>query len=160
MLVVAYYITGAALAAWMTAGNGHLDWKLSLLVLPTMYLAHVCYNAIAGGTTSQNRGCLACHSDIGLFRRLAHHRFCCDNHEAMYLAELQELALARLHNAIVATSSDSSETILHREVNVNRENRELTTPVPSGQREQTQALIVRPKLAGFKPSPAYYLAEQ
>jgi hypothetical protein len=160
MMVVGYYITGAALAAWMTAGNGHLDWRLSLLVLPIMYLAHVCYSAIAGRTTPHNRVCLACQSDIGLFRRLAHHRFCCDNHEAMYLAELQELAVTRLHNAIVATSSDSSETILHREVNVNRENHEVITPVPSGQRVQTQALIVRPKLAGFKPSPAYHLAEQ
>jgi hypothetical protein len=32
MIVVAYYIVGAALAAWMTTVNGHLDWKLSLLV--------------------------------------------------------------------------------------------------------------------------------
>jgi hypothetical protein len=159
MMVVAYYIVGAALAAWMTTGNGHLDWKLSLLVLPTMYLAHVCYNAIAGGTTSQSRACLACQSDIGLFRRLAHHRFCCDNHEAMYLAELQELAVTRLHNAIAAASWEPSEPILRREVNMNRENHAVSTPVPPGQREQTQALIVRPKLAGFKPSPAYHLAE-
>jgi hypothetical protein len=116
-----------------------------------MYMAHICYNAIAGGTASQSRVCLACHSDIGLFHRLAHHRFCCDEHEAMYLTELQELAVARLHNAIVAIPSDPSEE---------RKNREVTTPVPPGQREQTQALIVRPKLAGFKPSPAYHLAEQ
>jgi len=159
MMVVAYYIVGAAFAIWMTAGNGHLDWKLPLPVLPVMYLAHVCYKTIAGRTTSQSLVCLACQSGIGLLRRLTHHHFCCDEHEAMYLAELQELAVMRLHSAIAATSSDPSETIVHREAKVNRENRQPVTPVPSGQR-QTQALIVRPKLAGFKPSPAYHLAKQ
>jgi hypothetical protein len=158
-MVVAYYIMGAALAAWMTTGNGHLDWRLSLLVLPIMYLAHVCYNAFAGGTTSQSLVCLTCQSNLGLFRRLTNHHFCCDEHEAMYLAQLQELALTRLHNAIAVTSVDSGETALHREVKVNRENPELITPVPPGQREQTQALIVLPKLTKFKPSPAYRLAE-
>jgi|ERR1700680_3370319 len=157
MVVVAYYIVGAALAAWMTTGNGHLDWKLSLLVLPIMYLAHVGYNAFAGGTTSQSLVCVACQSNIGLFRRLAHHRFCCDNHEALYLAELQELALTRLHNAIAATSLDPSQTRLHREANVNPEKHELDTLVRPAQPEQTQALTVRPKR--FKVSPAYNLAE-
>jgi hypothetical protein len=158
-MVVAYYIMGAALAAWMTTGNGHLDWRLSLLVLPIMYLAHVCYNAFAGGTASQSLVCLTCQSNLGLFRRLTNDRFCCNDHEAMYLAQLQELALTRLHNAIAVTSVDSSETALQREVKVNRENQELLTPVPPAPREPTQALMVLPKLTKFKPSPAYRLAE-
>ena len=154
-MVVAYYIVGAAFAAWMTSGNGHLDWRLSLLVLPIMYLVHVAYSAFAGGTTSQNLVCLVCQSDIGLLRRLAQRRFCCENHEATYLAELQELALTRLHSAIGASSVDPSKTILHREVHVKRENHELEASVPPAQSEQ--ALIVRPKR--FKVSPAYHLAE-
>ena len=157
-MVVAYYIMGAALAAWMTTGNGHLDWRLSLLVLPIMYLAHVCYNAFAGGT-SQSLVCLGCKSNLGLFRRLTSHHFCCDQHEAMYLAELQQLALTRLHNAIAPTSVDSSETHLQREVEVNRESHELTTAVALAPSEPTQALMVLPKLTKFRPSPAYRLAE-
>jgi hypothetical protein len=157
-MVVAYYIMGAALAAWMTTGNGHLDWRLSLLVLPTMYLAHVCYNALAGGT-SRSPVCLGCKSNLGLFRRLTNHNFCCDKHEAMYLAELQELALTRLHNAITSTSVDSSETPSRCEAKVNRENHELTTAVAPAPCEPTQALMVLPKLTKFRPSPAYRLAE-
>jgi hypothetical protein len=139
-MVVAYYIIGAALAAWMTTGNGHLDWRLSLLVLPTMYLAHVGYNAFAGGTTSQSPVCLGCQSDLGLFRRLAQRRFCSDDHEVMYLAELQKLALTRLH---VASSEELGEPILHGRAKVNRENHEVATPVAPAQPEQ--ALMVRPK---------------
>lgn len=154
-MVVAYYVLGAALAAWMAAGNGHLDWRLSLFVLPIMYLAHVGYNAFAGDTTSQGLVCLTCQTDLGLFRKLARHRFCCDNHEATYLAELQELAIMRLHSSVTVTSEEPSETIVRREVKVNRENQELVTPTPPPQREL--ALIVRPKR--FKVSPAYRLAE-
>jgi hypothetical protein len=160
MMMVTYYVLGAALAPWMTAGNWHLDWKLSLLMLPIMCLAHVCYRAIAGGTTFRKPVCLACQRGIGPFRRLAHNRFCCDTHETTYLAELQRLAVARLHNAIAAISANPSETILRREVNLDGENQEVTRPAPSGQREQSHALIVRPKFAGFHPSPAYHLAEQ
>jgi hypothetical protein len=122
-------------------------------------LAHVCYNAFAGGTTSQSLVCLTCQSNLGLFRRLTNDRFCRDEHEAMYLAELQQLALTRLHNAVATTSVDSAETPLHCEAKVNRENHELTTAVVPAPCEPTQALMVLPKLTKFRPSPAYRLAE-
>ena len=41
-----YYLVGSAIAGWMTDSNRHLDWKLSLLVLPVMYLAYVSYKLI------------------------------------------------------------------------------------------------------------------
>ena len=43
--------------------------------------------------------CLVCHSDVGFFRRLAKKRFCTDEHEQQYLAELKEVALGRLRSA-------------------------------------------------------------
>ena len=43
--------------------------------------------------------CLVCHCDLGLFRRLTKNRFCSDEHEEQYLAELKEVALARLRIA-------------------------------------------------------------
>jgi|ERR1700680_1500580 len=46
---------------------------------------------------SKNSGeCLVCRSDVGLLRRLIQHRFCCREHEQMYLAELEEVAVTRL----------------------------------------------------------------
>jgi len=46
---------------------------------------------------SKNGGeCLVCRSDVGFLRRLIQHRFCCREHERMYLAELEEVALMRL----------------------------------------------------------------
>lgn len=105
-MAVAYYIFGAALAAWLTLGNRHLDWSLSLLVLASMFFAHVSYAVIASkrrskrsGFRSHKRECLACHNDIGLVRRFSRHRFCSDVHERMYLAELEKIALTRLQNA-------------------------------------------------------------
>jgi len=40
--------------------------------------------------------CLACHKELSLFSRLARHRFCSEQHEQAYMAELEELALERL----------------------------------------------------------------
>ena len=40
-----------------------------------------------------------------MFRKLARHRFCCDGHERTYLAQLQELAIERLHAARMAASA-------------------------------------------------------
>jgi hypothetical protein len=158
-VVVAYYIIGAGLAAWLTTGHGHLDWKLSILVLPLMFLAHFCHKAIARRhgsnrpATSSNLACLACMNEIGMFRRLAHHRFCCDEHESTYLAELEAFAIQRLHNARISASQgcqrvefDNSYVATH----------EAVTPMLG--HEQTLSLIVHPKVAGFGPSPAYRAA--
>ena len=43
--------------------------------------------------------CLVCHGDLGFFRRLTHNRFCTDEHEAQYMAELKEVAVGRLRTA-------------------------------------------------------------
>ena len=40
--------------------------------------------------------CLICRNDVGFLRRLVQHRFCCREHERMYLAELEEVAVMRL----------------------------------------------------------------
>jgi hypothetical protein len=40
--------------------------------------------------------CLVCRNDVGFLRRLIQHRFCCREHEQMYLAELEEVAVMRL----------------------------------------------------------------
>lgn len=40
--------------------------------------------------------CLVCRGDVGFLRRLVQHRFCCREHERMYLAELEEVAVMRL----------------------------------------------------------------
>lgn len=43
--------------------------------------------------------CLVCQSDLGFFRRLNKNRFCTDEHEQQYMAELKEVALGRLRSA-------------------------------------------------------------
>ena len=163
-MVVACYISGAALAAWLATGNGHLDWKMSILVLPLMYLAHLGRKGMAGkretrrSGTSQYHACLACRTEIGMFRRLKRVRFCCDDHERTYLTELEELAIQRLRNAhidvparcsnaeIIDLSDDHSNLIEHQ----------AATPV--GGHEQALSLILRPKEGGFRRSPAYHAA--
>ena len=40
-----------------------------------------------------------CQCDLGFFRRLTKNRFCTDQHEEQYMAELKEVALGRLRNA-------------------------------------------------------------
>ena len=49
--------------------------------------------------TAKPGTCLVCQSDLGLFRRLTKNRFCTDEHEQQYMAELKEVALGRLRNA-------------------------------------------------------------
>jgi hypothetical protein len=43
--------------------------------------------------------CLVCQRELGFFRKLTKHRFCTDEHEEQYMAELKEVALGRLRNA-------------------------------------------------------------
>jgi len=43
--------------------------------------------------------CLVCQCELGFFRRLTKNRFCTDQHEEQYMAELKEVALGRLRNA-------------------------------------------------------------
>lgn len=43
--------------------------------------------------------CLVCQAGVGFFRRLAHQRFCCDEHQEQYMAELKDVAVGRLRSA-------------------------------------------------------------
>jgi hypothetical protein len=43
--------------------------------------------------------CLVCQCNLGFFRRLTKNRFCTDEHEQQYMAELKEVALGRLRSA-------------------------------------------------------------
>jgi len=158
-MVVAYYIIGAALAAWLTAGSSHLDWKLSVLVLPLMFLAHFFHKAIARRhgsnrpATSSKLACLACMNEIGMFRRLAHQRFCCDEHESTYLAELEALAVRRLHDARISAQRGCQRAEIDDSYAANHE-----AVMPMLGYEETLSLIVHPKVTGFAPSPAYRAA--
>jgi hypothetical protein len=49
--------------------------------------------------TAKPGTCLVCRRDLGFFRKLTKHRFCSDEHEQQYMAELKEVALGRLRNA-------------------------------------------------------------
>jgi hypothetical protein len=49
--------------------------------------------------TSKPGTCLVCQRDLGFFRKLTKHRFCSDEHEQQYMAELKEVALGRLQSA-------------------------------------------------------------
>ena len=42
--------------------------------------------------------CLVCRNEVGLVRRLIQSRFCCQKHEQMYLAELEDVAVMRLRS--------------------------------------------------------------
>src|SRR6266849_10814993 len=49
--------------------------------------------------TAKPGTCLVCQCDLGFFRKLTKHRFCIDQHEQQYMAELKEVALGRLQSA-------------------------------------------------------------
>ena len=76
--------------------------------------------------------CLACHKKIGMFRRLAHQRFCCQEHEETFWAELQKLAVIRLHDAAGNPSLDLDETAVTSELIPSSQEQELLTPVAVG----------------------------
>lgn len=118
-MVIAYYIVGAVVAAWVSTGKSHLDLTMSLLLLPSLFLAHFCYKAMAAKNRSDTgsspiRVCLACQKKLSLFRRLDRQRFCCDEHETMYLTELDQLAIERLQNARVAATATTTQPSLER----------------------------------------------
>jgi hypothetical protein len=97
--------------------------------------------------------CLACLHEIGLFRRLAHHRFCCEQHESTYLAELERIAIERLHSARISASSGCQ----HVEIdNSYVAGHQAVTPMPGD--EQTLALLGNPNAGGFGHSSAYRAA--
>ena len=111
-MTVAYYLFGAAVAAWLTVGSKHLEWSVALLVLPSLFFLHVVYMLLQGKPkrstpipTSQRPKCLACRRNLGLLRKLSRRRFCSDKHERLYLEELQKIALTRLANARMAAES-------------------------------------------------------
>lgn len=86
-MLVAYYVIGATLVAW---------------------LAHSCYKAIARKYkshrfgTSPHPACAHCGNAIGIFRRLARHHFCCGDHERTYWVEMDKIGIQRLHDARIA----------------------------------------------------------
>lgn len=155
LMLMTFYLAGSSAAASI-ASKAHLDSKLGLLAIPVMFLAQLGWKAIAGKTKRRESlapqpHCLACQSEIKLFRRLSHKRFCSNEHEATYLAELQQIAVARLASARktgVASDAEISNWIAG--------NREFVSPARPV--DQSLALIVRPKASAFAPAPAY--AEQ
>jgi hypothetical protein len=48
--------------------------------------------------TAKPGKCLVCQRDLGFFRRLTNQRFCTDEHEEQYMAELKEVGLGRLRS--------------------------------------------------------------
>lgn len=109
-MTIVYYAVGAVVTAWISTGKSHLDWRTSLLLLPALFLAHFSYKAIAAKNRSDAgnsplRTCLACQKKLSLFRRLDRQRFCCDEHETVYLAELDKLAVERLQSARIAAAT-------------------------------------------------------
>jgi len=149
LMLVGYYLAGTTVAAWLVE-QGHVDAKLSLLVLPLMYLAHLGFNAIAGNR-GRTEACRCCHGDIGLFRRLACHRFCSDEHEHRYFAEMDQLGIERLRAARPASPAGSP--VEFAQAHVNSTNREVQAPIPNDQHQRTLDLMVRPA-AAFRPSAA------
>jgi len=149
LMMVMYYLAGVSAATWSTE-HWHLDVKLSLLVLPLMYLAHLAGNALAG--KHKRQACLGCQKEIGLFRRLAHHRFCCDEHEHLYFAEMDELGIERLRNARPAASNGNLTVEIARlaKHHVNAGRREVLPDKP----EETLSRRLPSAVATFRPSPA------
>ena len=49
--------------------------------------------------TAKPGACLVCRQDVGFFRRLTKNRFCSEQHEQQYMAQLKEVALGRLQTA-------------------------------------------------------------
>jgi hypothetical protein len=103
---------------------------------------------------SPKPACLHCRNEIGVFRGLARHRFCCDEHESTYLAELEELGVRRLRNARITAPpwGPSVEMASVENDNSNVGKHEAVAPMLG--HEQTLSLIAHPKVAGFRPSPA------
>ncbi len=143
LMLVGYYLVGASAAAWV-AEHGGFDSRLGLLVLPLMYLAHLAFNAIVRKREGGNRACLGCQGEIGLFRRVARHRFCSDEHEHQYFAELDELAIQRLRIARPASAERHEDGVSH----------EISLPVPAGQQEQSLVFMGSSAVAAFGSSPA------
>ena len=159
-MIIAYYVIGATLAAWLSTWNGRSNWALALLMLPVMFLAHYLHGAIAhrGANGEPPSKCQACRNRIGLFRRLSHQRFCSEEHERVYLAELQALAIIRLHSAAAAAAPSARpaagiESPLS-EFGLDSRPAEAAAPVVAAHADQTQALIVHPEAVRFRPWPA------
>ena len=73
--------------------------------------------------------CLSCHGKIGWFRRMANHRFCCQEHEEAFFVELQKLAISRLQQAVTGVPVDTEQTIVPSEVHADAA--DLLTPAPA-----------------------------
>jgi len=127
VLMVTIYGGCAAAAATRLAQHGLLDSRVVLIALAATCLAHVCWRVIARKLRRNPAPrCLACQTGLGLFHRLAHHRFCSEQHEQVYLTELEEIALSRLQGARITVSFDSRvESALQRSEEAKAEGRQL-----------------------------------
>lgn len=143
LMLVSYYLAGASAAAWV-AEHGRFDSRLALLALPMMYLAHLAFNAISRKREGGKHACLGCQGEIGLFRRIARHRFCSDDHEHQYFAELDELAIQRLQMARPAAGERHVSAVAH----------EILIPVPADHQEQSLVFMGSSAVAAFGQSPA------
>lgn len=61
--------------------------------------------------TSTPGKCLVCQCGLGFFRKLTNNRFCTDEHEQQYMAELKEVALGRLRNAGARLTRDDKARV-------------------------------------------------
>ncbi len=115
LLMIATYGGGMALAAWGVS-HGHTNSELALTMLPVLAVAHLCCRTISRKrpTYANLPKCLACQNDLTVFRRVARHRFCCQEHEQMYVAELQKIAVARLRSARLAMAPPGNKIELPR----------------------------------------------
>ena len=124
-------IYGGCGVAAALAPNGLLDSRLAVMALCLLYTAHMFWRTRArkrryAKDSNPKPKCLACRKELGLFHRLAHHRFCSEQHEHVYLAELEEIALARLQGARIAISLDARvEDALNRKDQANADNQQL-----------------------------------
>jgi len=108
VLMLTTYIGCAVATVTRMNAHGLVDSRLALIAVSVICGVHVCWKVFAERLrTNPAPKCLACQTELGVFHRFAHHRFCSEQHEQVYLAELEEVALARLQGARLAISLDS-----------------------------------------------------
>jgi hypothetical protein len=98
-MITVYGLSGGVISA-VVAAKAHPSALFLTLVLPILYLAHLHWTKFqAKSERPPSQRCLSCQKDIGWYRRLSNHRFCCEKHESEWLEELEELAIRRLQMA-------------------------------------------------------------
>lgn len=117
LMVMIYGGCGVAAAARMSS-HATLGFKLTVLALVLLCSAHLSWRAAARKRRLKNFDtpkpkCLACQKELGAFHRLARHRFCSEQHEKIYLTELETLAMARLGSARAAMTASAANSAGH-----------------------------------------------